>query len=236
MTPRNTWQCLRERQTCVRLALIGPVINAASGSHSEMADSTSADLIPRAQSRDHEAWQRLSKLYGPIVPDWACRAGLQLSDAVDVMQEVFRAVALNVGDFRHDDPSHSFRGWLWTVTRNKIRDHYRDVCCEAVRAYPIPGVKTPGHHRPSLRDKTGGYDRPSLYDESTLVAERPGDGSRGFQPTVGLGNLETICLKCLAKAPEARYRSCQHLTEELRSFLSNQSRQIGRFREVASEA
>jgi len=102
-------------------------MNAASGSRSDTAGSTSSDLIRRAQSRDQEAWQRLAKLYGTNVYDWARGAGLQPSDAVDVMQEVFRAVATHIGDFRRDDPSHSFRGWLWTITRNKIRDHYRDV-------------------------------------------------------------------------------------------------------------
>jgi len=42
-------------------------MNAASGSRSDTAGSTSSDLIRRAQSRDPEAWQRLAKLYGPMV-------------------------------------------------------------------------------------------------------------------------------------------------------------------------
>jgi RNA polymerase sigma-70 factor (ECF subfamily) len=51
---------------------------------------------------------------------------VQSQDALDVGQEVFRAVFDHIADFRKERPSDSFRGWLWTITRNKIRDHYRD--------------------------------------------------------------------------------------------------------------
>jgi RNA polymerase sigma-70 factor (ECF subfamily) len=30
-----------------------------------------------------------------------------------------------VAQFRRERPGDSFRGWLWTITRNKIRDHFR---------------------------------------------------------------------------------------------------------------
>ena len=47
-------------------------------------------------------------------------------DTADVFQEVFHAVARHLGDFRRDQPGASFRGWLRVITRNKIRDHFRD--------------------------------------------------------------------------------------------------------------
>ena len=43
----------------------------------------------------------------------------------DVFQDVFRAVAENVGKFRRDQPGQTFRGWLRTITRNKLMDHFR---------------------------------------------------------------------------------------------------------------
>jgi RNA polymerase sigma-70 factor (ECF subfamily) len=46
-------------------------------------------------------------------------------DAADVSQEVFTAVFRHIGDFRRERPGDSFRGWLWTITRNKVRDHWR---------------------------------------------------------------------------------------------------------------
>ncbi|MBI2479964.1 MAG: sigma-70 family RNA polymerase sigma factor [Planctomycetia bacterium] len=92
---------------------------------SDAAESTSRSLIQRARQQDPEAWQRLSRLYTPLVYGWARQAGLQACDAADVVQEVFRSVFNRVADFRKDRESDSFRGWLWTITRNKIRDHFR---------------------------------------------------------------------------------------------------------------
>jgi RNA polymerase sigma-70 factor, ECF subfamily len=94
-------------------------------SASVLTGSTSSSLIVRAIARDADAWRRLSALYAPLVYRWARRANLQSHDAADVVQEVFRGVATHLADFRRDRPGDSFRGWLWTITRNKVRDHYR---------------------------------------------------------------------------------------------------------------
>jgi RNA polymerase sigma-70 factor (ECF subfamily) len=52
-------------------------------------------------------------------------AGVAGEDAADVVQEVFRAVALKIHHFRRDRPGDSFRAWLSVITRNKLRDHFR---------------------------------------------------------------------------------------------------------------
>ncbi len=49
----------------------------------------------------------------------------QPDDAADVVQEVFLAVATHVAGFQGGGPGNTFRGWLWTIARNKIRDHFR---------------------------------------------------------------------------------------------------------------
>jgi RNA polymerase sigma-70 factor (ECF subfamily) len=75
--------------------------------------------------RDQAAWVRLTNLYGPLLDQWCLRAGLQAADAADVKQDVFAAVLSGIGGFRRDRPGDTFRGWLYTVTRNKIRDRVR---------------------------------------------------------------------------------------------------------------
>ena len=87
-------------------------------------DSTSATLINRAKANETEAWSRLSDLYGPLAY-WCRRSGVNAHDSADIVQEVFQALAANLKRFRKERSGDSFRGWLWTITRNKIRDHFR---------------------------------------------------------------------------------------------------------------
>lgn len=95
--------------------------SAVSGS-----TSTSPSLLLRVVARDDAAWQMLVSLYGPMVYRWARKAGLQAHDTLDVVQNVFLAVASDIGRFRRSRPEDSFRGWLWTICRHKVLDHFRD--------------------------------------------------------------------------------------------------------------
>jgi len=88
--------------------------------------STSSSLLSRARRREPEAWARLSDLYGPLVYHWCRATGLSAEDAADIVQEVFRSLTTAIDSYRHDRPSDTFRGWLWTITRNKIRDFARN--------------------------------------------------------------------------------------------------------------
>jgi RNA polymerase sigma-70 factor (ECF subfamily) len=65
------------------------------------------------------------RLYGPVIYRWCRRSGLAAEDAADVLQEVLAAVLLHLTGFRRDRSQDSFSGWLATITRNKVRDHYR---------------------------------------------------------------------------------------------------------------
>lgn len=64
-------------------------------------------------------------MFTPLVYGWARRGGLNDSDAADVVQEVSQAVASHVHDFQRDHSQGSFRGWVRSITRNCIRQHYR---------------------------------------------------------------------------------------------------------------
>ena len=89
------------------------------------SSSIESSLLERVREHDRDAWQRLVHLYSPLIYDWCRRQGLQSADAADVMQETFRSVSTSIDQFRDERPGDSFRGWLWTITRNKIRDHFR---------------------------------------------------------------------------------------------------------------
>jgi RNA polymerase sigma-70 factor, ECF subfamily len=90
-------------------------------------DATSPSLLDRAREHQPEAWRRLVTIYGPLTYDWARKAGLQPSDAADVVQDVFARVSTHLATFRREKAGDSFRGWLWTICANRIRDYYRDL-------------------------------------------------------------------------------------------------------------
>jgi RNA polymerase sigma-70 factor (ECF subfamily) len=66
------------------------------------------------------AWQEFMKLYGPVVYGFARKRGLQDADAADLMQEVMRSVSGAIGRLEYDPSQGTFRGWLFTITRNKV--------------------------------------------------------------------------------------------------------------------
>ncbi|MFV2069124.1 MAG: RNA polymerase sigma factor [Pirellulales bacterium] len=79
----------------------------------------------RIRSNDEDGWRRLVRLYGPLVVRWCRRMGLAEANAADVSQEVFQAVTTQIGQFRRERPTDSFRAWLYGITRNKVRDVWR---------------------------------------------------------------------------------------------------------------
>lgn len=76
---------------------------------------------------DHQAgdrtsdWHRFVDLYAPLVHRWANQQGLQLADAQDLVQEVMASMHRFLPSFRYD-PTKSFRGYLYRVTKNKLHD------------------------------------------------------------------------------------------------------------------
>lgn len=99
--------------------------DSESGGSCGTSSPTSSGLLERVKTRDRGAWQRFADVYAPLVYRWCRRTGVRADQAPDIIQEVFLAVALHIGGFRCDRPGDSFRGWLWTITRNKIHDHFR---------------------------------------------------------------------------------------------------------------
>lgn len=89
------------------------------------ADPTSTTLVARVKAGEPAAWERFVDLYGGLAYKWARQCGLHAEEAADVVQEVLGAVATHLADFRRLSPGDSLRGWLWTITRNKVRDHFR---------------------------------------------------------------------------------------------------------------
>lgn len=97
----------------------GGVVGEAS------AASMCSSLLAKLRLQDAEAWNRLVRLYYPLVRGWCQKAGVRPEDAADVAQEVFRALAGNVSRFDRANGQNSFRGWLRGITRRQLLAHWR---------------------------------------------------------------------------------------------------------------
>lgn len=157
--------------------------NQSGSGHYASPSSTSTSLLDRVRARNQSAWRHLVDLYGPLVYGWCRRAGLREEDAADVTQDVFLAVARNFDRYEHDGPNASFRGWLRTITSNKINDLFRRRASGTQRPGQTVGASSGSHA--SDRRWTGSYQRP--YEPharmvDTNASKRCGAGTPRRQP------------------------------------------------------
>jgi RNA polymerase sigma-70 factor (ECF subfamily) len=86
---------------------------------------TSLSLLARASANDPAGWRQLVQVYSPLMFFWARRYGLRDSDSADVVQDVWQSVLGALPRFHRGEHTGGFRAWLWTITRNKLNDHFR---------------------------------------------------------------------------------------------------------------
>ncbi len=84
-------------------------------------------LLKIRNAEDEAAWERFVKIYTPLVFGYCRKRGLQEADASDVAQEVMRTVAQAITRFDYNQSKGTFRGWLLTVTRNKLLKHFTKI-------------------------------------------------------------------------------------------------------------
>jgi len=136
-------------------------------SASQGSETSSSTLLAQVQAQDPQAWQRLVDLCAPLIYRWCRRRNLQADDAADVAQDVFAAVFAKVGAFRKERPEDSFRGWLWTVAQNKIRDHFRR---RAGQAQARGGTAAHVQLAEVAGADLNGSDEPAPEDDRNLLA------------------------------------------------------------------
>jgi RNA polymerase sigma factor (sigma-70 family) len=87
------------------------------------APATRLSLLVRLRDAgDDAAWSQFVDLYAPLVFGLARKQGLQDADAADLTQDVLQAVSGGIRTFEYDPCKGTFRGWLFTVARNKLRN------------------------------------------------------------------------------------------------------------------
>jgi RNA polymerase sigma factor (sigma-70 family) len=152
---------------------------------------TRVTLLARIRDgRDSDAWREFVQLYGPVVYRFARNRGLQDSDAADLMQNVLLSVARNAPRMEYDPKRGTFRGFLYTVTRNKIYNFLT-----AQRNRPRGTGDTDAHERldaTPARDDDRGPDAEWEREYQRRVTARAMERVRGeFQETTWRAFWET---------------------------------------------
>ena len=104
---------------------IGNSVNSDSGVPETERTTTSPSLLAAARLQDQQAWQRLVRIYAPLIDNWCRRSSIPPTDVPDFVQEVLAGIWKGLGEFRKSQPGDSFRAWLKGITRNKISDYFR---------------------------------------------------------------------------------------------------------------
>src|SRR6266702_1509148 len=131
---------------------------------------TRASLLERLKDLgDQASWNDFYQTYRELIYSVARRAGLNETEADEVVQETVISVARKMPGFRYDPAADSFKGWLLTVTRWRILDQL------AKRKSNDPnraGTPAPANQEEGSRTATveripdpAGFDLKAIWDQ-----------------------------------------------------------------------
>jgi len=87
---------------------------------------TRPSLLSRLRSGDDtESWQEFYRAYGPLIRNFALKAGLSEDEADEVVQETAVSVARHLPGFVYDPQVCSFKTWLLHLTKWRLYDQVR---------------------------------------------------------------------------------------------------------------
>ena len=87
---------------------------------------TRSSLINRLKATiNGESWNDFFNAYRDLIFNVARRAGLSEADAKDIVQETIVKVHKSLERFHYDRNRGSFKGWLCSVTRSRLAEHFK---------------------------------------------------------------------------------------------------------------
>ncbi len=103
---------------------------------------TRKSLLSRLKNwDDQEGWREFFETYWRLIYGVARKAGLNDTEAQEVVQETVIALAkkMKAGEFKYDPARGSFKGWLLTLTQWRVSDQFRKRRQAAKRHPEVPG-------------------------------------------------------------------------------------------------
>ena len=87
---------------------------------------TRSSLINRLKDTlNDESWEVFFNTYWELIYSVARRAGLSEADSQDIVQETIIKVHKSLDRFQYNRERGSFKGWLRTITRSRLTEHFK---------------------------------------------------------------------------------------------------------------
>ena len=87
---------------------------------------TRSSLINRLKDTiNGESWEVFFNTYWELIFSVARRAGLSEADSQDIVQETILKVHKSLDRFKYNRERGSFKGWLRTITRSRLTEHFK---------------------------------------------------------------------------------------------------------------
>jgi len=87
---------------------------------------TRSSLINRLKATiNGESWEVFFNAYWELIFSVARRAGLSEADSQDIVQETILKVHKSLDRFQYNRERGSFKGWLRTITRSRLTEHFK---------------------------------------------------------------------------------------------------------------
>src|SRR5688500_8868551 len=91
-----------------------------------MLDTSLSFLEQHRREGTSGPWDRLVRLYTPVLQNWLRRYDdLSPADVDDLIQEVLLTVSQELPRFDHGGQAGAFRGWLRQILANRLRNFWR---------------------------------------------------------------------------------------------------------------
>ena len=124
---------------------------------------SNAELLHRCRAGDSQAWQVIVQRYGRLVHSVPVRYGLSRSEAEDVGQEVFWALAQQLDRIEEPD---SLGGWLLTTARRmswrvmqQRKQEQPDALADIAESEVVVGTLVGPTRAPTYAELVAGWER-----------------------------------------------------------------------------
>jgi RNA polymerase sigma factor (sigma-70 family) len=171
---------------------------------------TRASLLGRLKDLgDQTSWNRFYEIYHDLIFSVARRAGLNEAEAREVVQDTLISVAKKMPEFTYDPAKDSFKGWLLTVVRWRIRDQL--------------AKRSDNAHKQSGREQ-----EPQEQDTRTETVERVADPAKPALEGIWDEEWESQLLQTALARIKRQVQPQHYQIYHLHVVLGQSLREVGR--------